>query len=94
MFSVPNGGKREKREAIRLKAEGMLAGVPDIMIAEPSREFHGLFLEFKTAKGKPSESQKEIITKLREKNYKCVIVRSADDAWRTLMWYLEEDYDA
>lgn len=32
MFSIPNGGKRGKAEAGRLKAEGVLKGVHDLYI--------------------------------------------------------------
>ena len=31
-FAVPNGGKRNTFEALRLKKQGVLSGVPDILI--------------------------------------------------------------
>ena len=31
-FHVPNGGKRSAREAARLKRQGVLAGVSDILL--------------------------------------------------------------
>lgn len=34
IFAIPNGGKRGKVEAMRLKVEGVSAGVPDLYIPE------------------------------------------------------------
>lgn len=34
-FAVPNGGKRNPREAARLKSQGVLAGVSDLLIFWP-----------------------------------------------------------
>ena len=54
-WAVPNGGKRSKVEAARLKAEGVRAGVPDVHFI-----FRGVFhvLEIKTNKGRVSPEQK------------------------------------
>lgn len=32
IFAIPNGGKRDKRTALKLKVEGVSAGVPDLCI--------------------------------------------------------------
>lgn len=31
LFAVPNGGRRSKREAMALKASGVVAGIPDLI---------------------------------------------------------------
>ena len=36
MYAIPNGGYRNKREAARFKAAGVLAGVPDICLPVPA----------------------------------------------------------
>lgn len=55
IFAIPNGGKRAKAEALRLKNEGVLAGVHDLFIPSLS-----LWIEMKeNAKKKPSEKQVE-----------------------------------
>ena len=92
MFAVPNGGKREMREAVRLKAEGVLPGVPDIVIARAAANYHGLYLEFKTAKGRTSDKQKAVIAKLIEEGYACCIVRSCEEAWDALNRYLDKKW--
>ena len=48
-FSVPNGGSRNKLEAINLKRAGVLAGVADIVILPP--EGRCVFVELKAEKG-------------------------------------------
>jgi len=88
IFAVPNGGQRHKLEAIRLKAEGVLAGVPDLVIAEPMLPYHGLFIEMKKPGGRTAANQKELMKRLSAKNYKCVVAYSADEAWEELMIYL------
>jgi hypothetical protein len=55
VFAIPNGGKRGKMEAGRLKAEGVLAGVHDLHI--PSLK---LWIEMKKdSKGRVSKEQRE-----------------------------------
>ena len=36
IFSIPNGGTRNKLEAITLKATGLLAGVSDLIVILPN----------------------------------------------------------
>lgn len=47
-FAVPNGGRRDIREAARLKKEGVKPGVPDICVV--SRDGNVAFLEVKRPK--------------------------------------------
>jgi hypothetical protein len=59
IFHIPNGGYRSKAEAARLKWTGVLAGVPDLAIIAPGGR--AFFLEVKTATGRLSEVQREVI---------------------------------
>lgn len=100
--SVPNGGKRNAREAALLKAEGVQAGVPDwlcfvaAMSEEPPCEdggsflWHGLAIEFKspTGKGRLSEAQEVWHERLREQGWCVEVCTTAEDAWRLTMEYL------
>ena len=58
LHSIPNGGKRNVREASRLKKEGALAGVSDIFLPVARKGFHGLYIELKIKGGKLSDNQK------------------------------------
>ena len=51
MYHIPNGGSRGKVEAIRFKAEGVKAGVPDICLPVPRGTWHGLYIELKRREG-------------------------------------------
>lgn len=55
IFSVPNGGTRNSREAVQLRREGALAGVADLIIVT---EGAVLFVEMKTKHNKQQETQK------------------------------------
>lgn len=61
LFAIPNGGRRDAITGARLKAEGVRAGVPDLFLAHPCNEFHGLFLELKAKGGRLSDEQKEFL---------------------------------
>jgi hypothetical protein len=49
--AIPNGGKRGKAQAGKLKAEGVKTGVPDVFVALPVGRFHGLYIEMKRVDG-------------------------------------------
>lgn len=87
IFAVANGGSRHKLEAINLKRQGVLAGVPDIFVDVPTDKYHGLRIEMKVGKNKPTEKQKEMIERYNQMGYKAVVCYGADDAIKTL-----EDY--
>lgn len=89
-YAIPNGGKRNPKEAVRLKAEGVLSGIPDVCIAHPTSWYHGLYLEFKTAKGRTSQNQQDVIAQLRANGYRVDVVRSCEEAWQVLEEYLED----
>jgi hypothetical protein len=47
LFAIPNGGRRNVREAARLKKQGVKAGVSDLFFAYPVAGKHGLWIEMK-----------------------------------------------
>lgn len=88
LFAIPNGGSRHKMEAINLKRQGLKAGVPDVCLAYPSSGYHGLYIEMKVGKNKPSQVQKQWLSNLSEAGYKSVVCYSFNDAMKTIMDYL------
>lgn len=56
-FAVPNGGSRDKREAAIMKAEGITAGVSDLILNVPSGRYTQLAIEMKAGSSQ-SEAQK------------------------------------
>lgn len=89
MFAIPNGGQRNIVTATKLKAEGVKSGVPDIFLAYPSINYHGLFIEMKSAKGKVSDNQKEWIAGLFQNGYMCAVCYSFDEAKKIIEEYLQ-----
>ena len=89
IFAVANGGSRHKLEAINLKRQGVLAGVPDIFVDVPVGKYHGLRIELKVGKNKATEKQKEMIERYNKMGYKAVVCYGADEAIKTLEDYLK-----
>lgn len=89
IFAIPNGGARNVVTAAKLKAEGVLAGVPDLCVPMARGGFHGLYIELKNGKkGVVSERQRTIMDKLSDEGYKCVVCRSFDDFKREIDEYM------
>lgn len=73
MYHVPNGGKRGKTEAARLKAAGVRAGVPDICLPFAAGGYIGLYIELKVDKNTASDDQKKWLRQLRvQGHYACI----------------------
>jgi hypothetical protein len=69
IFAIPNGGKRSKREAERLKLEGVSPGVPDLFIPQ-----WRLWIEMKTAKGgRTSDEQESWVNYLGTVGYHAIV---------------------
>lgn len=72
IFSIPNGEYRHASIAVRLKAEGLTAGIPDLAILMPNKEI--VFLEMKKSKGGVlSKNQKELIPEIEKLGFTVLI---------------------
>lgn len=85
IFSVPNGGTRNKLEAIKLKSTGMKAGVSDLIVLMPNVV---LFVEVKTESGIQSDKQKEFEIVVSSLGFKYCLVRSLDEFKNIIKSYL------
>lgn len=76
IFAIPNGEKRSISVAKRLKAEGVVRGIPDLYVPE----WH-LWIEMKRASGgRLSPDQKTIIEKLISIGDTVIVGKGASDA--------------
>jgi hypothetical protein len=95
LFAIPNGGQRAPAVAARMKAEGVKAGVPDMMLPVQSRGSAGLFIELKRlkatgkARGLVSANQDDWIKALRHKGYFCGECWGWESARDILLWYID-----
>lgn len=88
--AIPNGGKRGIITASIMKAEGVLAGMPDLIIPEPCEDFHGMFIEMKTPTGTTSPHQKEILRRLNNSGYAVFVCRSFEDFQAAVNKYFQQ----
>jgi len=89
LIHIPNGGKRNAREAARLKAMGVQAGVSDLLLAVPNRHAAGLWIELKAGKNKPTASQLAWLSRMRAAGYSAVVCRTLDEVIETVQGHLE-----
>ena len=85
IFAIPNGIYLKDRTTAtrimaKMKKEGLKKGVPDLFIPVAKGAFHGMFIEMKWGKNKPSPDQKKWINKLIDQGYCVVVCWSAEEA--------------
>lgn len=97
-YAIPNGGKRHRKTAARMKAEGQTPGIPDLHWhvcvhhdfggSRKMVSYHGLYIEMKAGKGKASKKQLAKIEELRRDGYAVMICYGWEEAFATLQMYL------
>jgi len=76
IFAIPNGGLRSKSQALKLKVEGVVPGIPDLFI--PAWR---VWVEMKKEKGGVvSKEQQNMIKYLQSVNYCVIVCLGAEDA--------------
>lgn len=83
IFHVPNERRCSIATGKRLKAEGVVAGVPDLAVPA-----WNLYIEMKRPGGKLSPAQKDVIEYLKLIGCNVIVAYGAEDASRKLMKYL------
>lgn len=85
---IPNGGKRHRTVAGKLKAEGVKKGVHDYFLPVPRQGFHGLYIELKSLDGDESADQERFAEFVRAQGYRAEFVWGWEEAWSVLTDYL------
>lgn len=88
LFAVPNGGRRDAVTGAILKAEGVVAGVADLILLFPSSGYHGLCIEMKTRRGQQRDTQKEWQAAVEKAGYKYIVCRSLEQFMGEVRSYL------
>lgn len=89
LFAVPNGARRDCITGKRLKDEGVLPGVSDLLLLYPSGPYHALCIEMKTPKGRQSVAQTQWQDTVQKAGCKYTVCRSLDDFITTIREYLD-----
>ncbi|WP_418972649.1 VRR-NUC domain-containing protein [Allofournierella sp.] len=105
MHHIPNGGKRGKAEAARLKAMGVKPGVSDIFLPQPccqwqladgechSKLYCGLYIELKRRYGgTATPEQNDWLRDMRAQGYAAELCQGAEAAERVITDYLNGEY--
>ena len=104
-FKVPNANVTSSIAGVKvsmftmqaLKRCGYAPGTPDLMIFEPRKGYHGLFIEMKTGKtiyterGKATSEQLEWQEKLKVRGYAAHICYGADEAIKIIDEYFSSE---
>ena len=77
IFSIPNGGTRNVREAMTFKATGLLKGASDLVVIFPNGKL--CFVELKMLKGVQSPEQKDFENRLTLAGYEYHLIRSLEE---------------
>lgn len=88
LFAVPNGGRRDKATGGKMKAEGVLPGVSDLILLRKNSQYGALLIEMKYENGKQSESQKEWQDMVEKDGYRYALCRSFEEFTQTIEEYL------
>lgn len=75
---IPNGGFRNAVEAGNLKVQGVLAGIPDLMIVLPFGEI--IWIEMKAKDGSRSKSQQDLHAHFNDLGHEVITAYNAEEA--------------
>lgn len=95
LHSSLNGFKfNNLKIAQRAKAEGMTAGIPDLFLPFPNKNYNGLYIEMKRpyikgeAKPTLSEAQKQCLEYLNNVGYKAIVCYGSKEAIEVIKSYI------
>ena len=88
LHHIPNGGSRHPAEAANLKRQGVKPGVPDLCLPFPVGGKHGLYIEMKWGKNRPTSAQREWLEGLAALGYATAVCYSAEEAIDVIKRYL------
>ena len=99
LFAIPNGGRRNAREAARLRNQGVKAGVSDMFFAFSRHGYRGVWIEMKVQAGafggdgdrrrSVSPEQRDWILLMRGQGFAAAACWGADEAKALLDAYLD-----
>lgn len=89
LFAIPNGGARHPVVAMKMRSEGVKAGVWDLCLPAACAGYHGIFIEMKFGRNKLTPKQVEFREYVEAHGYKTAVCHSAEEAYAVLMDYMD-----
>lgn len=89
IHAIPNGDWRGPRVAGKLKAEGVLPGVPDVFLPVPRGRYHGFYIELKKAGGSVSPAQWGFMERAHDRGYLVRVFNNLNLAVNCVAEYLD-----
>lgn len=89
LWAIPNGGARHIGTALKLKSEGVTAGVSDLFLMIPNNGQHGLFIEMKSKVGKLQQNQAEFLNLAESMGYGAEVAYSFEEGQKIIQKYLQ-----
>ena len=87
LHHIPNGGKRNRNEAAKFKAMGVVAGVSDLCLPIPKGQYCGLYIEMKYEGGRLQDTQKEFLKAMKDAGHFVATCYSAENAINIIREY-------
>lgn len=87
LYHVPNGGSRNKHEAVKFKQMGVKAGVSDLCLPYPKGIYCGLYIEMKYGSNRQQPTQKEFLADMAAAGHFVVTCYSAEEAIKVIEEY-------
>lgn len=97
IYAVPNGAAFARRnnkknsfslQAMKIKAEGLRAGVPDLCLPVARNGMHGMYIEMKVGRNRPTPEQEQYLDALDHQGYHAVVCWGYQEARQALCDYL------
>lgn len=89
LHHIPNGGSRNRLEAVKFKQMGVKAGISDLCLPYPKGIYCGLYIEMKFGNNRHEVSQKEFLKDMAAVGHFVVTCYSAEEAVKVIREYLE-----
>ena len=87
-FHIGNERKTSAYAGLIMQKMGVLAGVSDLFLAWPIAQYHGMFLEIKSKKGRLSPLQSAFLERMTDAGYHTEVCYDVDQIINAITWYL------
>lgn len=91
LHHCPNGGSRNRAEAVKLKQMGVKAGVSDLCLPYPRGMYCGLYIEMKYGNNRQQDTQKEFLADMAAVGHFVATCYSTEEAIKVIEEYLHLD---